>query len=198
MVSEETARTAKPFRWSFFSALAVILTVTVIGEIVGRLLSGLPERLAGDGPQSKDWLLLAFGVCSAGWIWLSRVAVVRFLRSMVTAVSLVVLVVLAVMIGVLVPQMDGFEDPGQRITEQNHDAQYDAFRWAEGYFFYHLMHLYGVGMPEAEIPPSAVANLDRFGRMYGREERDNRAQAHGRGPHRSGQDARDPRFHRAQ
>lgn len=164
----------KARRLGFLATAAVVLGVVSVGEVVGRLAAGLPGRIAAGAPVAKDWLLLAFLFCSGGWAFLSREAIVRFLRSMHTAVVLVALTLMAVAIGVLVPQIDGFEDPEQRVTAENYDDQYDAFRWAEGYFLYHLMHLYGIGMPEAEIPAPALASLDRFGERYGLEERDNR------------------------
>ena len=59
-------------------------------------------------------------------------------------------------------------------TAMDGNEQYQAFRWAEGYFFYHLLHLYGIGMPAAVIPPQAEKGLEAFGWKYGIEERDNR------------------------
>lgn len=175
MMADKPRETEKRPRRRFLSAASVILAVMVIGDVVGRLVVKMRWRLeAGEGLALKDWLLFAFFVSSAGWLWLIRRPLVRFFRSMYAGVALVVLTTLSVAVGVLVPQMDGFEDVRQRITDENREEQYDAFRWAEGYFFYHLTHLYGVGMPEADIPAPALASLDDFGRRYGLEERDNR------------------------
>src|SRR5205085_12558000 len=52
--------------------------------------------------------------------------------------------------------------------------QLDQFRFAEAYFVYHLLHPYGIGMPQAPLPEQVLAGLDRFGQRYGKEERDNR------------------------
>ncbi|MBL8860434.1 MAG: hypothetical protein JNK02_00335 [Planctomycetes bacterium] len=52
--------------------------------------------------------------------------------------------------------------------------EYAAFRWAEGFFVYHMLHLYGIGMPEAALPPGIGAKLDIFQDRYGIEERQNR------------------------
>ena len=171
----EAAAPRKKFKWGFLSASAVIAFVVVVGELIARLIGDLPLRLeAGGGLERRDWLVIAFFACTAGWAWLSRGPVLRFLRSMHTGVSLIVLSVLAVIAGVLVPQISSFEDPRMRVTPANYEQEYSAFRWAEGYFLYHMLHLYGIGMPEAEIPAPALASLDRFGRVYGVEERENR------------------------
>jgi hypothetical protein len=169
------SRPTRPFKWGFASVAAIALVVITIGEMLGRLIEDLPYRLSsGAGTETKDFLVLAFLLCSAGWVFFSRKAVLRFFRSMHAAVVLVSLSCLAVLVGVLVPQIDGFEDPEQRVTSANYEEQYSAFRWAEGYFFYHLLNLYGMGMPDERIPPVALESLDRFGNKYGSEERDNR------------------------
>ncbi|HED67021.1 MAG TPA: hypothetical protein ENJ09_15875 [Planctomycetes bacterium] len=70
-----------------------------------------------------------------------------------------------------------FKDQGYQklpASMQDEFQQYEAFRWAEGYFIYHLMHLYGIGMPKAPLPPRVSAGLERFGEKYGREEEKNR------------------------
>lgn len=177
-------------RWRFFSAAAVILALACIGDFVGRQSGDLPRRLAaGGGLERNDWLVLAFLASSTGWAILSRRAVLGFFRSMHVGVTLIVICVVGVVIGVLIPQISGFEDPlarvgpkelaGHHATSEagyhlrDYEEEYSAFRWAEGYFLYHLIHLYGLGMPEADIPPGAEAGLDRFGQRYGFEERDN-------------------------
>ena len=158
------------FRWGFLSAIAVILLVMCVGQAVGTMLEGFGR----DGVGARGWVLLAFAASSLIWLWLQRAALARFFRSMHVGVSLVALSGIAVAVGVLVPQIDGFEDPEERVTAANYEAQYKAFRWAEGYFLYHLMHPYGIGLPEAQIPPQAMAGLEKFGRRYGEEERSNR------------------------
>jgi hypothetical protein len=63
----------------------------------------------------------------------------------------------------------------QKARIHKYREEYRAFRWAEGYFIYHLIHPYGIGMPEQpELPPAVMDGLERFGKKYGREERDNR------------------------
>jgi len=162
-------------RWGFARAAGVILFVMAVGELVGRVSSDLPQRLAGGGGlDRRDGLVLAFLVCSLGWAWLSRDMLKRFFRSMYVGVTLVVLVILSVTAGVLVPQMQNFEDPKARITPANYEEEYSAFRWAVGYFLYHIGHVYGIGMPEADVPPPALESLERFGNRYGFEERANR------------------------
>jgi len=161
----------KRFKWGFPSAVGAILALMVAGQAAGLMLADY--RLLSAEP--KDWIFSAF-LLSAGWLFtLQRGAVWHFLRSMPVGVSLVGLSCLSIITGVLVPQIDGFEDPDQRVTEANYEEQYKAFRWAEGYFLYHLMHPYGIGMPEAVLPPGIDERLDAFGRKYGREEQKNRA-----------------------
>lgn len=168
MVEQKDGRTG--FRWGFPSAVAVILFVVCVGQAVGVMLEGF----GSEGVGARGWVFLAFAASSLVWLWLQRAALVRFFRSMHVGVSLVTLSGIAVAIGVLVPQIDGFEDPQERVTEANYESQYKAFRWAEGYFLYHLMHPYGIGLPEAEIPAPALASLEKFGHRYGEEERSNR------------------------
>lgn len=193
---QEQATTSPPKaparRWGFLSAGAVIVTAMVVGQIVGELLSRWPplralltkigavsslgrfEAGVFESMVLRDWLLTAFLVAAISVAWTSRRAIVDFFRSMQTGVALVVLSTVAVGVGVLVPQIDNFEDPEQRITQANRQEEFNKFRWAESYFLYHLMHLYGIGMPTAEIPPAAVEGLERYGRVYGEEERKNR------------------------
>jgi len=160
----------KPFRWGFFSAGGTILFLIVVGQAVRVMIDGF----AADGMGVKDWLFLGFVGSSLMFLWLQRHATLRFFRTMHVGVALVGLTTLSVLLGVLVPQIDGFEDPKQRVTAENYEEQYKAFRWAEGYFIWHLMHPYGVGMPEASIPPQAQEGLERFSRRYGYEEGKNR------------------------
>jgi hypothetical protein len=279
MTTPEPAKApaAKPYKWGFRSASAVILAVMVIGETVGRLIAG-PAGFMGGGAdlQARHYLSIAFLVSASAWALLSRGPITRFFRSMWTGVSLVVMLLISIIVGVLIPQIEGFEDPEVRVftkrqtTEYRREADtflepmtkfvggmgelksfvdrfegrdtkmreeilsvlveltrsdrdyvrlargfdganpdlrleiynmwtmsggnidgfrrvaaslqnstqrethYKMFRWAEGYFLYHCLHLYGIGMPEAELPPQAIAGLERFGVKYGIEERDNR------------------------
>jgi len=218
MTAEESTRApaprGKPTRWKFWTVLPVILALVLVGQAVGQMMAEYPphlvlkdlvrsdtagalERLGGlfGAMEMRDWLFTAFLLATAGYIWMERQAVKRFFRSMVTGVTLVVLSTLAITVGVLVPQIEGFEDPDMRVDlareqakyelykeqgyvseQQKADGhnQYGAFRWAEGYFIYHLLHLYGIGMPEAELPDGISQQLDRFGRRYGEEEQSNR------------------------
>ena len=183
----------RPRRWGFVSAALVVLLLMVLGQAVGIGLANYPPQrilrnvalgqwqAAAEGlralPQSMalwDWLFSAFLVFGGVFLWLTRASVRRFFRTMEVGVALVAWSTVAVCAGVLVPQMDGFEDPTQRITAENHEEQYKQFRWAQGYFLYHLSHPFGVGLPKAELPPQVTSGLDRFGARYGEEERKNR------------------------
>jgi hypothetical protein len=160
----------KVFRWGFASASGMVLALVVAGQAVGVMLAGFGVG----GMQARDWIFCAF-LASACWLcFLQRHAIWRFLRSVQVGVTLVALTTLAVIVGVLVPQIEGFEDPEQRVTAANYEDQYAAFRWAEGYFLYHVLHPYGIGMPEAVLPPGIDERLEAFGRRYGREEEKNR------------------------
>jgi hypothetical protein len=183
---------AKPFRWGFASAAGVVIALLVVGQIVGRLLGDWPPtatllRFLHADPEAsqwlgalftvmgvRDWVLLAFFVSAGVFLWLQRAAVLRFLRSMHAGVALLSLATLAVFAGVLVPQIEGFEDPEERVTEANYERNFRDFAWAESYFLYHILHPYGIGMPQTPIPAEALDNLERFGQVYGEEERDNR------------------------
>lgn len=205
---------AKPFKTTFARAGAIVLAAVVVGQMVGNGIERFGEPSPGFagtslGPVTvRDLLLLAFAGSGAVLLFLTRRHVAAFFRSMHAGVALISLSVLAVAVGVLVPQIDGFEDPTERIPSvadipevvveshvrapkgdrshvrgltieqierlERYKEQYSMFRWAEGYFLYHMLHPYGLGFPEAELPAPAREGLERFGRLYGDEERSNR------------------------
>jgi hypothetical protein len=211
----ERPKSRGPFRWGFASAAGVILLVVCIGQAAGFAIADLGRG----GFRGKDWLFIAFAISGAAFLFLQRAAVVRFFRTMHVGVSLVALTGIAVIVGVLVPQIEGFEDPDERVPSlsgipaetvelylsapkrqadeypgprpdddpslaslspdqvsriKGYRREYEAFRWAEGYFIYHLTHPYGIGMPQAELPPQVMDGLAQFGDRYGAEERKNR------------------------
>ncbi|HJO26781.1 MAG TPA: hypothetical protein QF730_05995 [Planctomycetota bacterium] len=157
-------------RWGFVSASVVILALLVVGQGVGVLIGAALRNELGD----RAWMLAGFTLFAALYLWTARDSVLAFFRSMHTGVALVTWSAVAVCAGVLVPQIDGFEDPEQRVTAVNYEEQYADFRAAEGYFFYHLLHLYGLGMPAGQVPEAVAGGLDKFSRLYGKEEGDNR------------------------
>ena len=207
----------RPRTWDFAGSLALVLLLVLAGQALGVLLepywqsakSAWLERGASGwftfprdhveqhGFGLRDVVLGCFFLSAGGYVWTMRAGVKRFFRSMHAGVTLVSLTLLSVALGVLVPQIDGFEDPAERVDLEREHAdylqfkeqgyqklptslldgheQYEAFRWAEGYFVYHLLHPYGIGMPAAVIPPQAAAGLEAFGTKYGIEERDNRS-----------------------
>ena len=205
----------RPFRWGFLSATGVILLVVCIGQAAGFAIADF----ARGGMRGKDWLFLAFAVSGASFLFLQRASIGRFFRTMQVGVALIALTIVAVVVGVLVPQIEGFEDPEERVPSiadvpqdaverylaapkrqadewpgprpdddpslaslsvdqvgrlKSYRREYEAFRWAEGYFLYHLTRPYGIRMPETELPPQVIEGLDRFGERYGSEERKNR------------------------
>jgi hypothetical protein len=167
-------------KWSFVTAPLVILFLICIGQAAGAVIADIGAHHAHSfgafvgGLRARDWIFGAFLASSAVYVWLQRAGVVAFFRSMHVGVSLVSLSCLAVLTGVLIPQIEGFEDPTERVTASNHESQYQQFRFAEGFFFYHLMHPYGAGMPKGILPPQVTQGLEKFGQRYGKEERDNR------------------------
>lgn len=192
---QEQANNAKPkpaFKWGFASVTGVILVLLVVGQVAGELLSRWPPMrglmratgaFSGHGRfegsvlgamAMRDWLFGAFILAALAVALLNRASILRFFRTMQTGVMLIALTTLSILTGVLVPQIEGFEDPEQRVTVTNRADEINKFEWAEGYFFYHLTHLYGIGMPPADLPPQALAGLEKFGRVYGQEEEKNR------------------------
>jgi hypothetical protein len=187
------AQPKQSWRWSFWSAALAVLALIALGQVVGAQLGRWPPvrallaRMGADysaqpwqggilgAMTARDWVFGAFLVTSTGFFWVQRASLTRFFRSMHVGVTLVSLTLLAILTGVLVPQIDNFEDPEQRVTPANYQEELRRFSWAEGYFAYHLIHLYGVGMPTAQVPPGATEGLERFGRIYGEEEQKNRA-----------------------
>ncbi|MFN0243134.1 MAG: hypothetical protein ACKVWV_09615 [Planctomycetota bacterium] len=204
--------TKPTFRWGFFSASAVIVLLVCVGQAIGVMLDSFGARDASSfgaavsGMGLKDWLFVAFLLSTGVFLWLQRAGVYAFFRTMHVGVSLITLSLLAITAGVLVPQIENFEDPEARVpwiadipaevvdryvaSGDERDLaglvgdqatrlsgwrdQYRQFAWAEAYFLYHLMHPYGIGMPDAELPPQVESGLERFGNKYGAEERDNR------------------------
>jgi hypothetical protein len=184
---ETTERKPRRFKWGFLSSTGVILALIVVGQIVGLLLEQYPPARAlvgmlkgiDTGPvlsamRVQDWVFTTFLSCAVVCVVLTFAPIKRFFLSMQTGVSLVALATIAVTLGVLVPQIEQFEDPDERITAANYEVNYKAFRWAEGYFFYHLLRPYGIGMPEVVVPPQAEQGLERYGRIYGKAEEKNR------------------------
>lgn len=198
LIPEESS----PRRWDFGSALGALIVLTAMGQAVGYLLAPYWDAVQGRGEWAfglKDLVLLAFFACSAAFAFLQRDAFRRFFRSMHVGVSLVVLTTLSVGLGVLVPQIDGFEDPEQRVdlareradyelflrdgyqklpaALEDGNEQYQAFRWAEGYFLYHLYHVvvpFSGELPRGELGPTMEEGLERYGKRYGLEEEKNR------------------------
>lgn len=223
----ESGAPAREFKWGFGSAALAILALMLVGQFVGNLVEGL--RTAPSPWTGREWLLgallLGFTLSALTFLSVQRTAVARFFRTMNVGVALVGLSLVAVMVGVLVPQIDNFEDSSERVPSisdisdatfyaylplqdpqdselsaaereqaavveapvlkdlsadqrtrlHKYRADYQTFRWAEGYFLYHLIHPYGWGMPKAApLPPTALEGLERFGKKYGTEERDNR------------------------
>src|SRR5262245_35182055 len=117
----EGSAARKPFRWGFGTAVLAILSLICVGQAGGVAMSELgPEHANGPlefvaGMRAKDWLFVAFVVSAAAFVWLQRAAVARFFRSMHVGASLIGLSALAVITGVLVPQIENFEDPTERV-----------------------------------------------------------------------------------
>jgi len=206
----------KPFRWGFASAAALIVGLVIAGQVA---LSVLGLVVDGAATPLQSAAFGGFVLATAVFLVIQREGVLRFFRTMHVGVTLVTLSLVAVGVGVLVPQITGFEDPTERVPNvrdiprdvfeayvpapkaksdedfrrrpDDHPAlasltadqvsrlkkwknEYAAFRWAEGFFVYHMLHIYGLGMPEAALPPGIDEKLDRFEDRYGIEERDNR------------------------
>lgn len=217
-----TGVAARPWRWSFARSGLVIVAVVVAGQVIGNVATSLFARdAAGElGLWSlRGLLFLGFVVCTLAFLALQFAGVLAFLRAMHTGVMLVVLSTVAVALGVLVPQIAGFEDPQERVPEvgdvpaeallsylkapkgeadqwrgprpDDHPAlrtltpdqivrakayrrEFDAFKFAEAYFLWHLFHPYGLGQPENPLPPQVLEKLGQYGQRYGAEERSNR------------------------
>ncbi len=205
-----------PRRWDFGSSAGAVLLALLAGQAVGVLVAPFwgsareawaargasgcltwpRDHAARVGFGGKDLLLVLFFLSAGISLFRLRAGLARFFRAMHTGVTLVALTTLTVTAGVLVPQIDGFEDPAQRVDLarehedyllfaaqgyqklprelQDGHEQYQAFRWAEGYFLYHLLHLYGLGMPTVPLAPHMEQGLERFGLRYGQEEAQNR------------------------
>ncbi len=202
-------------RWDFGSAIGAILFLVALGQGIGVLCAnywdaakhawlerGFPglftwpaDYAAAVGFGARDLIFGFFLLTGGAFVLVQRKALVRFFRAMHVGATLVVLTTLAITVGVLVPQIDGFEDPDQRVDFARERAdyelfrefgyqklpanladgheQYQAFRWAEGYFLYHLLHFYGIGMPSGDLTPQMLEGLERYGQKYGLEERGN-------------------------
>ena len=209
MTETQEQRPQAARKWTFLPAAGVALVVAVLAQVVGSLFETFGDR----GFGVRELVLLGFVGSVAGFLWVQRQQIKAYFRTMQTGVALIVLSTIAVAVGVLVPQIDGFEDPEERVPEvsdipreqlrswldvdktnlaplagltadQRERAvrwreQYRMFRWAEGYFLYHLIHPYGIGLPEGRLPAPALAGLDKFEARYGKEERDNRQKSMG-------------------
>jgi hypothetical protein len=176
----DAASPKKPFKWGFVTAPLMIFFLVCVGQAIGVMVAEIGSSDARSlgafvsGLRVKDWIFGAFLVSTTVFLFLQRASVIAFFRSMHVGVSLVALTCVAVLTGVLIPQIEGFEDPTERVTKANYEEQYQEFRWAEGFFIYHLMHPYGIGMPEGALPPFVKDSLAHFGERYGSEEQKNR------------------------
>jgi hypothetical protein len=170
----------KAVKWGFVTAPLMILFLVCVGQAIGVMLGEINSKGAASagaflsGLRAKDWIFAAFLASTAVFLFLQRASVIAFFRTMHVGVSLVALTCISVLTGVLIPQIEGFEDPTERVTKSNYEDQYQQFRWAEGFFIYHLMHPYGIGMPDGALPPFVKDGLAHFGERYGLEEEKNR------------------------
>lgn len=194
----------RAFRWTFPTALLAVLILVQIGHLGLIAISdhwrvfqelrtehGILASLAqlpGASVRAvysqgmtllRDLSFVAFAISFAFFVRARRAAFVSFFRSMTVGVSIVGLSTLTVAVGVLVPQIGPVDDANIRVgspEQPNSDyyQHFEEFQFAVSYFLYHLDHLYGVGMPDGEIPEVARKGLDEFGRRYGFEEASNR------------------------
>ncbi|MBI5362969.1 MAG: hypothetical protein HZA53_07300 [Planctomycetes bacterium] len=102
----------------------MVLLLVLAGQALGNALAGSGFLHGAFG--WRDAILAGFALCAAAYVWLQRDAVKHFFRSMHTGVVLVGLSAIAVASGVLVPQIEGFEDPDERVPSVS-DLPRDAF-----------------------------------------------------------------------
>jgi len=194
----------KKFRWTFATSLIAVLVLVQIGHlgliaasdhwrvyqelraeqgVLGALASlpGASMRAVYSHGATlvRDLSFVAFAISFVFFVRARKDAFVGFFRSMTVGVSIVGLSTLAVAVGIMVPQIDPVDDANARVDApeapgSDYEEHFEQFQFAVSYFLYHLGHLYGVGMPDAEIPEVALSKLDEFGRRYGIEEAENR------------------------
>lgn len=198
------AERPRRFRWTFLtSALAVLVLVQIghLGLIAAsdhwRVYQGLRAEhgvlgalgnLPGESMRTvyshgatlvRDMSFVAFAISFVFFVRARKAAFTNFFRSMTVGVSIVGMSTLAVAVGIMVPQIDPVDDANARVDApeapgSDYEEHFEQFQFAVSYFLYHLGHLYGVGMPDEEIPEVALSKLDEFGRRYGIEEAENR------------------------
>ncbi len=157
--------------WTFLRAIPFVFAGILYFELAETLST---RFLDGDLGGPVLLALVSFLVTTGFFFAVYWRSLLEFFRSIQVGIIVFVFLFLGSGIGVMVPQIDNFEDPQERVNAQNEEENYKAFKWAVGYFVYHMSHPYGLGMPEASIPRQAQEGLERLGKKYGKELAQNR------------------------
>ena len=145
-MSEPNAASApeRKLRLGFVSAAGILLVLVVFGHGLGAQLAHWAPWLALRAALVADWERARAALAFSSWtlrdvvtavlmaatlayviVW--RELIARFFRSMYVGVALVVLTTIAITLGVLVPQIENFEDPRERVNQIN-EPQYVGVR----------------------------------------------------------------------
>jgi hypothetical protein len=151
--------------WSFPGALLAVLLILVYARGMG-----IPIRKAlveGDASRLNVFALAAGGLAGITFVALNWRRALEFLLSVRVGIAVLLFFVAGSLVSVLVHPRD--PDKYLDLTfEQRERAHREDAHWAHGYFLYHLLHPYGLGMPTLEAPAEARPALDRMAQRYGK------------------------------
>ncbi|MFN0206069.1 MAG: hypothetical protein ACKVS6_07110 [Planctomycetota bacterium] len=120
--------------------------------------------------EDGDWLksVSVYSGMAAAFVFLliSWKRAMEFFLSIRVGVAILVFFVLGSVASVVVHPRDPEKYNHIQKVEDREYKHRDDFQWATGFFFYHLLHPYGWGMPSAEAPEAAKGSLDRISKRY--------------------------------
>lgn len=145
--------------WTWPKAFLVVFGICIFSWGIG---SGVRNWAGNDWKWSTSTTVFVISgvVAAVSFILMSWRAVLEFFLSIRVGVAILVFFALGSIISVLIPPRDPekykFIEKDHRMVEaalEEQESRFkDDFAWATGYFFYHLSHPYGFGLPNAKLP----------------------------------------------
>lgn len=136
--------------WSWKGAFLVVFAVCIFAWGFGSGLRKWADLQFAWSPSIAVFVISG-SLAALSFLLLSWRAVVEFLLSIRVGIAVLSFFLLGSILGVVVHPRDPdrYRHLSVEAAEQKH---LDDFNWATGYFFYHLSHPYGIGLPKQKLP----------------------------------------------